>query len=174
MGVGVLVLRRDVAVEPVQLGGGQERGIRSGTLDAPSIVGCGAAAALAVAAAPTEVPRLAALRDALREGLCVLDGVTLVGSAERRLPTTSPSLSPAATASRCPPRWTRAASRCRPGRRASGAVRPSHVLTAIGADPGAGHLRLSLAAPPLPRTSRPRSTPSTPPWPCCGGGGGFV
>jgi len=144
-GVGVLVLRRDAAVEPVQLGGGQERGIRSGTLDAPSIVGCGAAAALAAAAAPTEVPRLTALRDALRDGLCALDGVTLVGSAERRLPTNvtvavagcdGESLLAALDARGVA---VSAGSACQ-----SGAVRPSHVLTAIGADPGAGHLRLTL------------------------------
>lgn len=144
-GVGVLALRRDAAVEPVQHGGGQERGVRSGTLDTPGIVGCGAAAALAASSAATEVPRLTALRDALRDGLLALEGVTLVGSADRRLPTNV-----AVAVAGCDGEALLAAldargvavsagSACQ-----SGAVTPSHVLTAIGADPGAGHLRLTL------------------------------
>jgi len=144
-GVGALVLRRDLAVRPVGHGGGQERGLRSGTLDTPGIVGMGAAAALTVAAAPVEVPRLTALRDALRDGLLAVGDVALVGSATRRLPTNV-----AVAVRGCDGEALLAAldargvavsagSAC-----ASGAVRPSHVLTAIGADPAAGHLRLTL------------------------------
>jgi cysteine desulfurase len=85
-GVGVLVLRRDVPCEQLLHGGGQERGVRSGTLNAAGIVGCGAAAALTAATMDAEVPRLRALRDRLLDALLELGGVTVNGSVEVRLP----------------------------------------------------------------------------------------
>ena len=67
-GMGALWLRRRgrvVRVEPLVYGGGQERGMRSGTLDVPGIVGMAEAARLAVAGLPEETVRMRQLRDRL-------------------------------------------------------------------------------------------------------------
>src|SRR5207302_1654167 len=82
-GVGALYVRRKgprVRLSPVQHGGGHERGMRSGTLPTPLIVGLGAAAEIAVAELPEESKRLAALRDRLWKGLqAKLDYIYLNG-----------------------------------------------------------------------------------------------
>jgi len=88
-GVGALYVRRRarVSLDPLLEGGGQERGVRSGTLNVPGIVGLGRAAEVNAAELPAESARLSALRDRLYEGLCRnLPGVGLNGSLERRLP----------------------------------------------------------------------------------------
>jgi cysteine desulfurase len=89
-GVGALYVRRRparVRLLPVQDGGGHERGLRSGTLDVPGIVGFGKAAELARLEGPAEAARLLSLRERLRRGLCeALPGVTVNGSLEHRLP----------------------------------------------------------------------------------------
>lgn len=88
-GIGALFVRREArrAVRPILDGGGHERGLRSGTLNVPAIVGFGRAALLALEAMPTESARLARLRDRLLEGLQhALDGVRLNGAREPRLP----------------------------------------------------------------------------------------
>jgi len=67
-GAGALFVRRReraVRVEPLVHGGGQERGLRSGTLDVPGIVGLAEAARLAAAGLGEEVPRMRRLRDQL-------------------------------------------------------------------------------------------------------------
>jgi cysteine desulfurase len=75
------------ALAPIIHGGGHERGLRSGTLNTPSIVGVGAAAANCTREMATESPRLAALRDRLLAGLRAnLDEVTVNGSLTARLP----------------------------------------------------------------------------------------
>lgn len=71
-GVGGLYVRRKkprVRLEPILFGGGHERGMRSGTLNVPGIVGCGAAAEIARKEMPTESVRVAGLRDRLWAGL---------------------------------------------------------------------------------------------------------
>ncbi|PYQ13561.1 MAG: IscS subfamily cysteine desulfurase [Acidobacteria bacterium] len=91
-GVGALYVRRDrkprLRLEPQAQGGGQEKGLRSGTLNVPGIVGFGEAARLAGdALASGEPQRLRALRDRLLAGLRArIDGVVLNGAAEPRLP----------------------------------------------------------------------------------------
>jgi cysteine desulfurase len=65
LGTGVLVLGRTVDLTPVLHGGGQERDVRSGTLDTPAIVGMSVAAELAVKRQPERAEQLAALRDDL-------------------------------------------------------------------------------------------------------------
>ena len=65
MGVGALVLSRTLTLTPVLHGGGQERDVRSGTLDAPAIVGFATAAELAVKRQPERAEELARLRDDL-------------------------------------------------------------------------------------------------------------
>jgi cysteine desulfurase len=86
-GCGALYIRKRTALAPLICGGGQERGLRSGTLNVPGIVGFGKASSLARAEMPAESVRLAALRDRLLAGLrSSLDGVGVNGSLERRLP----------------------------------------------------------------------------------------
>ncbi len=87
-GVGALYVRRrpKVRLTPLIDGGGHEKGLRSGTLNVPGIVGMGVAARLAREEGPAETPRLAALRDRLHarieEGLA---GVHVNGGLEHRL-----------------------------------------------------------------------------------------
>lgn len=82
-GVGALYVRRrnpSVRLDPQIVGGGQQGGLRSGTLDAPSLVGFAKAVELCVEEMPTEMSRLAALRQRLWEGLTgELTDVTLNG-----------------------------------------------------------------------------------------------
>jgi cysteine desulfurase len=86
-GCGALYIRRKTDVAPLLVGGGHERGLRSGTLNVPGIVGLGKACAIATVEMPAESARLAALRDRLLAGLrASLDGVTVNGSIEHRLP----------------------------------------------------------------------------------------
>lgn len=88
-GVGALWVRSKprVALAPILFGGGHERGLRSGTLNVPAIVGFGAAARLAAREREAEAARLASLRERL-EGTIrgALDGVSLNGHAVDRLP----------------------------------------------------------------------------------------
>jgi cysteine desulfurase len=76
-GVGALVVRRELAVTPQLHGGGQERDIRSGTLDTPAVAGFAAAVELAVGEQELRASRMAALRDDLvrRVRECVPEAV---------------------------------------------------------------------------------------------------
>jgi cysteine desulfurase len=143
-GVGVLVLRRDVDAVPVLHGGGQERGVRSGTFNAPGIIGCGAAAELTATGAEEEIVRLRALRDRLIEGLCVIEGVTLHGSVTARLPHNA-NVAVAGCDGEALLAELDAGGVCASTGSAcqSGAASPSHVLAAIGAVPGHAHMRLT-------------------------------
>ena len=89
-GAGALYVRRkNRKVAPVAEidGGGQERGLRSGTLNVPGIVGFGRAAEIARQEMAAEATRVAALRDRLLAGLqSKTDGVTVNGAMHSRLP----------------------------------------------------------------------------------------
>ena len=88
-GVGALFVRRSpkVVLEPQTVGGGQEQGLRAGTLNVPAIVGFGAAAAIAREGLAAEQARVGALRDRLLTGLSrALEGVVVSGSITERLP----------------------------------------------------------------------------------------
>ena len=89
-GVGALYVRRRnprVQLAAIIDGGGHERGMRSGTLNVPGIVGLGAACEVAQKDMPEEAKRLRALRDKLKAGLeAKLDEVFINGSMEHRLP----------------------------------------------------------------------------------------
>jgi len=89
-GVGALYVRRRnprVQLAAIIDGGGHERGMRSGTLNVPGIVGLGAACAIAQQEMPQESERLRKLRDRLKAGLeAKLDEVFINGSLEHRLP----------------------------------------------------------------------------------------
>jgi cysteine desulfurase len=87
VGVGALVVRRETTLVPVLHGGGQERDVRSGTLDAPAAAGFAVAVDLAVATQPEESERLAGLRDALIDGvMAAVPSARLSGDPVRRLP----------------------------------------------------------------------------------------
>jgi cysteine desulfurase len=89
-GVGALYVRRrapHVRLEPQLDGGGHESGLRSGTLPVPLVVGFGKACELARSEMAAEADRLTRLRERLRQGIQGrLDGVTLNGHPEERLP----------------------------------------------------------------------------------------
>ncbi|GIW42280.1 MAG: cysteine desulfurase IscS [Candidatus Binatia bacterium] len=86
-GVGALYVRAGVRLRPLVYGGGHERGLRSGTLNVPGIVGLGAASELCAAEMQAEAERVSALRDRLfRRLLEALDDVFLNGHPTARLP----------------------------------------------------------------------------------------
>src|SRR5687768_1326307 len=88
-GVGALYARRrsrNVGVVPQIDGGGHERGLRSGTLNVPGIVGFGRAAEIARAEMADEAKRVGALRDRLLNGLRAIDGLSVNGAMTDRLP----------------------------------------------------------------------------------------
>jgi cysteine desulfurase len=89
---GTLLLRRDTDCVPLLHGGGQEREVRSGTLDVPGVVGLAVATTIAVERRAQVAARVAALRDELVAGvLDLVDDVTVNGH----------SPSPAARGTRC-------------------------------------------------------------------------
>jgi cysteine desulfurase len=87
-GIGALYVRRSAraALRAISFGGGQERGLRPGTLATHQIVGFGAACELAAARLLEEPARLGALRERLWEGLAALGGVHLNGHDAPRAP----------------------------------------------------------------------------------------
>lgn len=88
-GIGALYVRRKprVRLMPEMDGGGQERGLRSGTLATPLIVGFGEACRIAGLEMAEEAERLRGLRDRLYQGIAGrLDGVGLNGHADKRIP----------------------------------------------------------------------------------------
>ena len=87
-GVGALCVRREprLGLVPLSYGGGQERGLRSGTLPTHQVVGMGAAYRIAAAEMGEEGARITGLRDRLWRGLAAVPGITLNGHATRRAP----------------------------------------------------------------------------------------
>ncbi len=91
-GVGALYVRRKnprVKVTAQMDGGGHERGMRSGTLNVPGIVGFGKACELCMQEMETESKRISALRDKLEHALLKLEEAYVNGSVEHRLPNVS-------------------------------------------------------------------------------------
>ena len=87
-GIGALYVRRRnprVQLAPQQHGGGHERGMRSGTLYPPQIVGFGKAVEIALAEQATETHRLTQLRKSLWEQLSQVEGIHLNGHPQERL-----------------------------------------------------------------------------------------
>jgi cysteine desulfurase len=88
-GIGALYVRRRdprVQLAPQLHGGGQERGLRSGTLCTPQIVGFGEAVRLAILDQDQEIERLGGLRDRLQNHLSTLPNIHLNGHPTQRLP----------------------------------------------------------------------------------------
>jgi cysteine desulfurase len=133
-GVGVLYIRRRPRVRLLPLidGGGQERGLRSGTLPTPLCVGLGRAAAIAADEMAEEAHRLHQLRDRLHRGLeRRVAGLRLNGNADRRLPgnlnLSFPGIAAPVLIEACPSIAISTGSACTSAR-----VEPSYVLRALG------------------------------------------
>lgn len=137
LGAGALLLGRDIACTPLFHGGGQERDLRSGTVDVPGVTGLAAAARVAVQRRPETAARLCGLRDDLISGLqdALPDAVLNGDRGAGRLPGNAHFSFPGcegdsllllldargvevSTGSAC----------------SAGVARPSHVLVAMGAD----------------------------------------
>ena len=146
-GVGALVLKTGVSVEPLLKGGGQERRRRAGTENVAGIVGFGVAAELA-AADLAKADAIGALRDALEAGALAVapDAVILSGNVER-LPNTSCIAVPGAKAETLVIGLDLAGVAVSAGSAcSSGKVEASHVLSAMGLAPelAQGAIRVSL------------------------------
>ncbi|WP_155356364.1 cysteine desulfurase family protein [Acrocarpospora macrocephala] len=148
MGVGALLLARGVDPVPVLHGGGQERDVRSGTLDAPAIAGFAAAVQASVDRRPEQAPRLAALRDDLvsRVRQAVPD-VILNGDPIDRLPGNAHFTFPGCEGDALLMLLDAKGIECSTGSACSaGVAQPSHVLLAMDQDTtrARGSLRFSL------------------------------
>ena len=82
-GVGFLYIRDGVKIRPILFGGGQQKGMRSGTENVPGCVGLGVAAREAYKAFDARIEKLYTLREHLIAGLKPLGGVTINGSEDR-------------------------------------------------------------------------------------------
>jgi cysteine desulfurase len=150
VGSGALLVRRDSDLVPVQHGGGQEREIRSGTLDAPSIAGFATAVEAAVASRTVRTSRIGELREALIGGVleAVPDAV-VNGPADprRRHPGIAHISFPGCEGDAMMMLLDGKGIDCSTGAAcAAGVPEPSHVLLAMGADPllARSSLRFSL------------------------------
>lgn len=148
MGVGALYVKPGTPMEPLLHGGGQERGMRSGTLAVPEIVGFGKAAELAVNAIPKEMPRLTAITEWLAGQLCLDFGAKRNGHPTQRLPNivnvTIPGME---TEVLCGVMCSKYGTCMSAGAACSTTKRVSHVLGAIGLKPSdvLSSLRISLS-----------------------------
>lgn len=143
VGVGALLVARSASVTPLAHGGGQQRGLRSGTGDVAAAVGFAAALEEAVAELDAASSQLRGWSDRLRGTLAGLDGVRVTGSAEISMPNvvhfTVEGASAEALTFLLDERdlATSNGSAC-----TAGVVQESHVVTAMGAN--GAPLRLSM------------------------------
>ena len=148
VGAGALVLGRDVACAPLLHGGGQEREVRSGTVNTAAIAGLAVATSAAVAARPVTSARVRALRDELVAGvLSRVPGAVLSGDPADRLPGNAHFSFPGCEGDSLLMLLDARGVECSTGSACSaGVARPSHVLTAMGVDAelARGSLRFSL------------------------------
>ena len=141
-GVGALYVRRRprVRLAPLFSGGGQERGLRAGTLPTPLIVGLGTACRLAQAEMADDEARIAGLRQRLLAGLSV--PVSVNGSWERRVAGNLNLMFPAPALEMLrgmPDLCVSTGSAC-----SSAAIEPSYVLRAMGLDDAAAQRTLRI------------------------------
>jgi cysteine desulfurase len=133
-GVGALVVHREVELSALVHGGGQERGVRSGTLDAPAIAGLAAAVELSVKQQAEHATRVAALRDDLvRRVIEVVPDVHLHGHPTERLPGNAHLGFPGCEGDSLLMLLDARGIECSTGSACSAGVpQPSHVLLAMG------------------------------------------
>ena len=153
MGVGVLLARRDAVLVPLTHGGGQERQLRSGTLDVAGIRALAVAVEAAVGQLEAEAPRLITLRDSLIRGAIAtgydvsVSGDYEVGDGIRRLPGNAHLLVPGCDGDSLLYLLDAAGVECSTGSACqAGVPQPSHVLLAMGVTEAdaRGALRLTL------------------------------
>lgn len=153
VGIGLLVARRDAPLVPLSFGGGQERGLRSGTLPVVMVAALDRALQIAEQARPTEAARLGALRDRLARG--VLDAIPgarvtgdwTVGDVASRSAANVHLLLPECEGDALLYLLDAAGVECSTGSAChAGVPQPSHVVMAMGYDEltARGALRLSL------------------------------
>jgi cysteine desulfurase len=140
IGAGVLLLGRDLDCTPVLHGGGQERDVRSGTLDVPAVAGLAAAIQIAVKEQPARSDRLRELRDDLVARVqgevpdALLNGVP-VDTPDGRLPGNAHFSFPGCEGDALLMLLDARDIECSTGSACSaGVARPSHVLLAMGHD----------------------------------------
>jgi cysteine desulfurase len=147
-GVGALFVRSGVPLEPVLHGGGHERGLRSGTLNVPGIVGFGVAAEIAAKEVHEKADRLGPMRDRLLEGIrAAVPDVVVNGELDRRVPGNLNICIPGADGETLLLLLDEAGIACSSGSACqSGAMDPSHVLLSIGVsrELAEGSLRFTL------------------------------
>ncbi|OBK14675.1 cysteine desulfurase family protein [Mycobacterium asiaticum] len=148
-GVGALLLRRDIDCVPLLHGGGQERDVRSGTPDVAGAVGMATAVRIAVDGLEGNSARLRALRERLVKGvLAEIDDVHLNGADDPlRLPGNAHFTFRGCEGDALLMLLDANGIECSTGSACTaGVARPSHVLTAMGADPASarGSLRMSF------------------------------
>jgi cysteine desulfurase len=155
-GAGALLLGREVPVTPLLHGGGQERDVRSGTLDTPAVVGLATAVELAVAQAPQRAAAIAGMRDDLVGKIlasvpdAVLNGdpgTSAIDGGPSRLPGNAHLSFPGCEGDSLLMLLDAQGIECSTGSACTaGVAQPSHVLLAMGADEATarGSLRFSL------------------------------
>ena len=136
VGVGTLLLGRDVPATPLLHGGGQERDVRSGTLDVPGIVAFATALEASVKAQPEHAARMVTLRDDLVDRvLAAVPEAILNGHPEHRLPGNAHFSFPGCEGDALLMLLDAAGVACSTGSACSaGVAQPSHVLLAMCAD----------------------------------------
>ncbi|HEY8300538.1 MAG TPA: cysteine desulfurase family protein [Jatrophihabitans sp.] len=148
VGAGALLLRRTISAMPVLHGGGQERDVRSGTLDVAGTVGLATATALTVQRRAETTRWLAALRDDLVDGVrSAVPDVVVNGHPTERLPGFAHLSFPGCEGDSLLMLLDARGVECSTGSAcAAGVARPSHVLVAMGASEqvARGSLRFSL------------------------------
>ncbi|MCW2567779.1 MAG: Cysteine desulfurase [Mycobacterium sp.] len=148
LGVGALLVGRDVRLTPLLHGGGQERDVRSGTLDAPGIVAFAVAVEAAVKSRPDRTAALTELRDDLiRRVVELVPDAVLNGDPVDRLPGNAHFSFPGCEGDALLMLLDARGIECSTGSACSaGVAQPSHVLLAMGADEerARGSLRFSL------------------------------
>ncbi|WIX79017.1 cysteine desulfurase family protein [Amycolatopsis carbonis] len=147
-GVGALLLGRDTECTPVLHGGGQERSVRSGTLDVPAIVSFAAAVRVAAESRAEYAARVEKLRDELIEAVQrEIPDAILNGGRGERLPGHAHFTFPGCAGDSLLMLLDAKGIECSTGSACTaGVAQPSHVLLAMGADAAAarGSLRFSL------------------------------
>jgi cysteine desulfurase len=148
VGAGALVLGREVDCAPLLHGGGQEREVRSGTLNTAAIAGLAVATETAVARRVQTAQRVRELRDELVAGvLAKVPDAVLSGDPTDRLPGNAHFAFPGCEGDSLLMLLDARGVECSTGSACSaGVAQPSHVLLAMGVDPALarGSLRFSL------------------------------
>jgi len=148
LGAGALVIDKRVDLAPLIAGGGQERGLRSGTENVAAIVGFGKACDLAVARRESEMKRQGELRGLLDEALFGL-GATVFGRGAERIANTTFFAFPGIDGETLVGKLDREGFACASGSACSSAdPEPSKTLLAMGVDPALARnaVRVSLGA----------------------------